>query len=239
MLGGMRILPALLALLAAAPASAAERRFSVTDFDRVIIEGPYVVHLVTGRPTAAVARGSQQALDRVTLDTSGQTLRIRRNRNYWGGNPGGQEGPITIELATRTLRSAQLIGPANLDIDRVQGLRVELGVQGSGRLRATNVAADNLSLGLFGSGSLQLSGTAEAVTGSFEGTGDFDGSQLRAETANLTLNTVGNVSLVVNREATVNAYGTGQAVISGRAACTLRGPAADQVRCGRLGSNQR
>ena len=96
----------------AAPAQAAERRYSVTDFDRVVVEGPYIVRLTTGRPSSAVAHGTREALDRVIVDVQGQTLRIRRNRSAWGGNPGAEAGPVTVELATRTLLSARLVGPA-------------------------------------------------------------------------------------------------------------------------------
>ena len=93
----------------AAPASAETRRIAVADFDRVIVEGPYVVHLVTGRPSAASAQGTRDALDRVTIDVQGQMLRIRRNRNSWGGAPGADAGTVTVELATR----APALGPAD------------------------------------------------------------------------------------------------------------------------------
>src|SRR5688572_15139678 len=111
--GMMRTLIAFLTLaLAAFPAAAADRRYSITDFDRIVVEGPYIVRLTTGGPTSARASGSQAALERVIIDASGQTLRIRRNRSYWGGTAGAQEGPLTIELTTRALRSARLVGPA-------------------------------------------------------------------------------------------------------------------------------
>lgn len=227
------LLAAALPLLALAePAAAAERRFSVNDFDRLVVEGPYVVRLTAGRSSSAVATGPQAALDRVTLDVSGQTLRIRRNRSSWGGNPGAQQGPLEIELVTRTLRSARLIGPARLEVDRVEGLRVDLIVEGSGILRATNVAADNLSLGLAGSGRIEIAGTAEAVTADIQGTGDVDASQLRADNARITTTTTGTVAMAVARDANVNALGLGEVTIIGRPACTVRGANADQVRCG-------
>lgn len=233
MVGGMtRTLLALAALiLAAAPAAAAERRYSVTDFERVVVEGPYIVRLTVGRSSSASASGSQAALDRVSIDVSGQTLRIRRNRTSWVGTPGAQEGPLTIELATRILRSARLIGPASLDIDRAAGLRVDLIVEGSGRLRAANVAADNLSIGLAGSGRLEIAGTAETLSADIQGTGDVDASRLRAENATITAGTTGEVALQVVRAATISAYGLGNVVIAGRADCTVRGPSADLVRC--------
>ena len=238
MLPGMiRTLPAFLALaVAALPAAAADRRYSVTDFDRIVVEGPYIVRLTTGAPTSARASGSQAALERVIIDASGQTLRIRRNRSYWGGNAGAQEGPLTIELTTRALRSARLVGPARLDVDKVEGQRVDLVVEGSGQLRATAVEADNLTIGMLGSGRMILAGTAERLEANLQGTGDLDASALRADNATVTASTLGNVAVGVNRAATVNALGLGEVNILGSPACTIRGPNATQVRCS---SNQR
>jgi hypothetical protein len=228
----IRPLLAVLALSCAAmPAAAAERRYAVADFDRVVVEGPYIVRLTAGRASSATASGGQAALDRVSIDVSGQTLRIRRNRSHWGGNPGAQEGPLEIELATRNIRSARLIGPARLDVDRAEGMRVDFIVEGSGLLRASGVRADNLSIGLAGSGRIEIAGTAENVNADIQGTGDVDASGLRAETAAITTATTGTVALEVVREATVTAFGLGAVDISGRPACTVRGPNAGLVRC--------
>jgi hypothetical protein len=232
----MRILLALAWLLAAAPAVAADRTYTVTDFDRISIEGPYIVHLVTGRPSSARASGSTAALDRLEIDVNGQTLRIRRNRDYWGGNDGAQEGVPTIEIATRALRSARLIGPATLDLDRLAGLRVDVAVEGSGRLRAANVAADNLSIGLAGSGRIELAGAAGTLTADLQGSGDLAALGRTAQNATITSATTGTVALTAARSASVTALGVGGVTIGGRPACTVRGPAADQVRCGAPGA---
>jgi len=236
MVGAMRKLVALALAAAATPAAAAERSYSVTDFDRVSVEGPYVVHLVTGRPSAARASGSTESLDRVVIDVNGGTLRIRRNRDYWGGNDGAQEGVVTIELTTRELRSARLIGPGTLAIDRLQGLRADIAVEGSGRLTAANVAADNLSIGLAGSGRIELAGTAGTLRADIQGSGDVDGARLIAQEATLTTTTTGTIALAAARAANVTALGVGNVTISGRAACTVRGPGAGQVRCGPAGA---
>lgn len=228
-----RILLAFAALIAAAsPAAAAERRYSVADFDRVVVEGPYIVRLTTGPATSARASGSRAALERMTIDVSGQTLRIRRSRSAWSGNPEAQEGPLTVELATRTIRSIRLIGPARFDVDRVEGLRVDLIVEGSGHLRATRVEADNLSLGLAGAGKIEVAGTAETLTADIQGTGDVDASALRARNATITTTTTGTVAARAERSAAVNALGLGEVTILGSPACTVRGANAGLVRCG-------
>ena len=216
----------------AAPASAADRRYSVTDFDRVVVEGPDVVRLSTGGSSSAVASGSREALDRVTIDVQGQTLRIRRNRTGWTGTPGAAAGTVTVELSTRTLRSARLIGPARLDVNGAQGLRVDFVVEGSGRLRATNVEADNLSLGLAGSGRIEVGGTAEILRAEVDGTGDVDAAGLAAQNATITTTSVGSLSFRVADAVTITANGLGDITIFGRPSCTVRGLAADQVRCG-------
>lgn len=241
MVGGMtRMFLALLALaLSAVPAAAAERRYSVTDFDRIVVEGPYIVRLTVGTSTTAVASGSQAALDRASVDVQGQTLRIRRNRSSWAGGSGAQEGPLTIELTTRNLRSARLVGPASVDIDRAAGLRVTMIVEGSGRLRAANVEADNLEIGLAGSGRIELAGTAETITADIQGSGDVDASRLRGETATITTGTTGEVAFHTVRAATVNAFGLGNVTVAGGGDCTVRGPSADLVRCSSRPLNQR
>ena len=234
----VRIMFALLALAAAAaPAGAADRRYPVYDFERLIVEGPYVVRLVVGPPSSATANGTREALDRLSVDVQGQTLRIRRSRSGWGGTPGADTGLVTITLATRTLRSARLIGPATLEVNGARGLNVHFSVEGSGRLRAANVAADTLALGLLGSGVLEIAGTADVLRGDFQGTGNVEAARLVAGNATITTNTAGTVALTVNGPAAITANGLGQVTILGRAVCTIGGLGADQVRCAQ--SNQR
>jgi len=236
MVASMRKMILGLAALAATalPANAADRRFPITDFDRIVVEGPYVVRVVTGRTTSAMAEGTTAALDRLSLDVNGQTLRIRRTSGAvgWTTRSSAQEGTPVIEVTTRNLRSVRLIGPANVEIDRVQGLRVDLVVQGSGRLRVQEAAADNLSIGLAGSGIIELDGEVESLTADIQGTGNVAASGLTAENASVTAVTNGTVALNVTRAANVTALGLGQVTITGPAACNIRGANASLVSCG-------
>ena len=228
-----RLLAALLALTAfAAPASAEDRRYAIQDFDRLIAEGPYIVHLVTGTATTAIAHGSREALDRMSLDVQGQMLRIRRNRGTWTGGSGGEAGIVTIDLVTRSLRSARLIGPVRLDAENVRGLQIEFSVEGSGTLHATRVNADALSLALLGSGRLEVSGTARTLAGNFQGSGDLAAPGLVAHGATLASTTSGTVAVTVNGPATVTNGGVGNVRVFGHPVCTINGSAADQVHCG-------
>lgn len=232
MLGGMRALALLCLALLATPAGAAERRYSVTDFDRIEVDGPYIVRLTTGGPSAAIATGPQGSLDRLTVDVSGQTLRIRRNRSGWTGNAGGQQGQVELSITTRTLRSARIIGPGRLTVDRLSGLRGDLNVEGSGELAVGAVATDNLTIRFVGSGRLEVAGRTGRLNAMFDGSGNADASRLLAQDAVVTTTGFGTVALNAARTARITANGRGEVMVAGRPACTLLGASADLVRCG-------
>ena len=220
------------ALLASAPARGAERRFLVVDFERIRVEGPYRVELVTGGPTQAVATGSLAALDRISIEVQGTTLHIRPNRSAWGGNARGAAGPIAIRIATRTLRAVTVTGGGTLGIRGAKNLRIDLTLSGSGRIDVAGIDADVLAINLAGSGKIGLAGKARQVRASIEGSGDLDGVGLRADDVDIGANTTGTIALTAVRTAKVRAMGSGEVVISGAPACTVSGLAAGNVRCG-------
>src|SRR5690348_16896289 len=113
--------PLLAAALLAAPAGAAERTYPVSDFDTIRVEGPFAVTLATGLSSRVAASGSPEALERLTVDVQGRTLRIRVNPSAWGGYPGQSPGPVRISAATRDLARASVIGPGSLDVDKARG----------------------------------------------------------------------------------------------------------------------
>ena len=234
MLAGMRImLAALLFALSAAPAAAADKRFLVTDFDRVQVDGPYQVTLAVGRPSGVTASGSRGALDGVSIEVQGRTLRIRPNKSAWGGYPDDAPGGVLrIVASTQELRAATVIGGGNLSIDRAKGLRIDLTVSGSGRLGVAAIDSDQLFLNLNGSGKILLGGKAKQLRAYLSGTGDLDAAALRADNADLVTDTSGAIAFTAVRTAKVRANGTGDVAIAGTAACTVTGPADYLVRCG-------
>jgi hypothetical protein len=227
-----RFLPFAL-LLAAAPAAAAERNYSVADFDRIVVEGPYQVTVATGGFTRARAVGDAAAIDRISVEVQGRTLRIRANRSAWGGYPGAKAGTARIEVATREVKMASVIGSGSLAIDRAKGLKVDLTVSGSGRLAVGAVDADNLVVGLVGSGAVSAGGRAKQLRATIQGSGNFEAEGLGADDAVLIADTAGRIAFEARRTAKVTASGAGEVTIAGSATCTVTGPAAGAVGCGR------
>jgi Protein of unknown function (DUF2807). len=227
------ILLALAAVAASGPALAAERRITVTDYDRVQVEGPFTVTLATGKPNAAVVTGDGAALDRVSIDVQGKTLRVRANRSAWGGYPGEDPGPVTIALATHDLSGASVTGSGSLDIDKARAMRFELGVSGSGRIRLASVESDILILGLLGSGRISIDGKTKSLRATIQGSGDLDAGGLTAQDANIQSDTSGTVTLAAAHSAAIVATGPGDVTVTGNPSCTVKMMGSGRVSCGR------
>jgi hypothetical protein len=219
--------------LIAAPADAAERRYSVTDFDRIQVEGPFEVTLTTGRSGSATATGDVRAIDRLSLEVQGRTLRIRPNRSAWGGFPGeAGGGPLKIAVTTHGLRAASVNGSGSIAIDGAKGLRFDLTVRGSGHIGIAKVEADNLSVGLLGSGKIVLAGKAKELVATISGAGNLEAAGLTADEAKLTADTAGDISLGVRRDVEIIVTGQGDTHIVGRPSCRVKSLSSGRVVCG-------
>ena len=151
------LLSGLIVLSSPLAARAAERTYSVADFERIRVTGPFRVIVIVDRMTTAKASGTTEALDRVRLDVQGRTLFIRLDRSNFGGAD-AKGPPAVLTIRAPALREASLAGSGALSLSGMKGLRVALVVEGSGNLTATNVAADRIDVGVVGTGSIVMSG---------------------------------------------------------------------------------
>ncbi|HEX8443920.1 MAG TPA: DUF2807 domain-containing protein [Allosphingosinicella sp.] len=228
-----RIMLAFLCLLAATSAQAAERRFTVSGFEKVQVEGPFQVTLATGKGSNAVATGSQQALDRISIQVEGRTLRIRPNRSAWGSPPKPGEGGVAIALSTHELTAVTLAGSGSLTVDRARAMRFDAAVSGSGRIAIGSVEADKLNLQLLGAGSISVGGKAKSLRATVTGQGALDAAGLAADDAEIAADTTGNIALAVRRAAKIASSGAGDVTVGGTPACTVSGIGSGRVRCGK------
>ena len=227
-----RILPALLLLAASAPVSAAERRVTLIDFDRIQVDGPYEVVLTTAKAPSATLTGTADALDRISVEVQGRTLRIRSNRSAWGGYPGGAPAAPRLTVSTHELRGASVTGSGRLTSDKAKAMRFDIALSGSGRIALGAVETDNLVAALLGSGGIEIGGRAKTMRATVQGSGDFNGQRLTVEDAQINSDTSGRIDVVVRRAAKVTASGPGDTFIAGGPACTVEARGSGRILCG-------
>ena len=219
----MRILVLAAAFVAiAGPAGAATRNFGITGFEKVRIDGPFLVKLSTGVAPFARATGAPAALDRVAVEVRGNTLVVHNNLDSWGGYPGKNVGPVTIELGTHDLSAAWLNGSGTIAIDRVKGLIFDLSVQGSGAGQIGQVAVDQLNVSVVGTASARLAGAAAKMTAVIRGISTLDAAALSIKDATLGADGAATIAATVGDSVTVDATGPATVRLSGRPACILR-----------------
>lgn len=228
------LLAASASLLAASPALAGERGFSVTDFERVDVVGPLTVEIVTGKGPSARAFGTPSALDRVSMEVRSRRLVIRPLRNVWGGNTRDAGGPVAIRVTTHAVTDVAVSGTGGITLDRMRGQRVSIFVGGASTLAVGRLDADRAQIVQDGSGSIAIAGgTALSATMSNKGTGLLDASALAVHNLTITSISAGPTRASASVSAKLVALGQGLVHVAGSASCTITAPGGGEIRCGR------
>jgi hypothetical protein len=220
-------------LLSATPAAAAERNYSVTDFDRIRVEGPFRITVTTGSAVTAHAEGDARALDALALRVDGRTLVVRMGDRGWGGFPGEVPSPPAVSLTVPSLRAVVVTGGAVVDISQMKAARVDLTLTGSGSITAPAIETDRLVASLMGTGRIVMSG--RALTGSVQsrGAGDIDASGLVVGDLTVNSESAGEARFNAERSVRVISTGAGAISIAGGAACTVQSTGAAPIDCNR------
>ena len=220
-------------LLFAAPVAAAERNYSVTDFDRIRVEGPFRITVTTGSAVTARAEGDARALDALVLRVDGRTLVIRMGDSGWGGFPGETLGPPSIRLTAPSLRAAVVTGGGVVDISRMKATRVDLTLTGSGIITAPAIEADRLVASLMGTGRLVMGGRALTASVQSRGAGDIDAQGLSVGDLTVTSESAGEAKFSAERSVRVVSTGAGAISVAGNAACTVQSSGVAPIACNR------
>jgi hypothetical protein len=202
-------------------ATASQRNYSVTNFNRIRIDGPYQVALRTNVSPFARASGSAAALDGLSVAVEGRTLIVRASSGSWGGYSGEDRGPVTIELGTHDLGAAWINGSGGLSIDRVKGLSFDLAIQGAGSARIDRSEVDQMKVGVSGAGSARIGGSAKKLTAIIRGSSSFEGDGLEVKDAVIGAEGPAIIRANVTGTAKIDAIGVGSVTLAGKPACTV------------------
>lgn len=214
------------------PALAADRSYSVTEFDQIDINGPYRVVVETGLSPSAKASGDQAAIDRLIVEVRSRRLVINGSKNGWGERSAVKPGPVTIRVSTLGLKRLYLGGSGSLEVDRVRGARLFISQNGSGQIRIGQVTTDQLDVVAQGSGQVTLGGKALTGRITSNGTGRIDALGLTVTNADIRASSAGETSVTAGRSAKIVATGAGGVTVGGTPACTVSQLGAGIVMCG-------
>lgn len=222
---------AALAIMVGAPAHAAERSFGLSSFERLSLEGDFVVIVTTSNQYRAVASGPREALDRLSVEQSGMMLKIKEKK--FSSTRPRAAGVVTIRISGPNLKSAAVEGAGTLTIDQMRGIRAEVSLRGPGALTITRMAIDNLAVAMIGNGVMTLGGTAKNARLLSSGASVIRGEMLSVSDLVVDSEGNGDIHVAATRSARVTARGVGRVTIDGRAACTVVNTGNATVVCGK------
>lgn len=219
-------------LAAAAPASAAEKRYGLTSFEAVEVTADVIVEVVTKSPVSAVATGPADALDRLTLEAQNGRLVIGQRQFAGDDKRRTPLGTVTVRINAANLRSATLVGAGSLQIDQLKGTRVAIGLRGPGKLVVGAVTTDRLAVTMIGNGTMTLGGRAKDAQMTLSGAGAVDAGALSVDALVSDSEGAGDHLFRAVKTATVTTRGLGKVVVLGKPVCTVRNGGSGSVQCG-------
>jgi len=220
------------ALLTIAPASAAEKRFGLTSFEAIEVTADVAVEVVARAPVSAIATGPSDALDRLTVETRDGRLVIGQ-KIYAGDEDRRQPlGRVTLRINAANLQSATVVGAGSLQIDRLKGARVAIGLRGPGRISVGTLTTDRLAVAMVGNGTLTLGGSAKTAQMTLSGAGQVDASALAVGELISDSEGTGDHIFQAVKSAAITTRGLGKTVVLGKPVCTVRNVGSGTVQCG-------
>ncbi|MFL9840375.1 DUF2807 domain-containing protein [Sphingomonas sp. ST-64] len=219
------LLPLLALATVAAQSPATERRtVMITAFERMRVDGPFVVKVTSGGPPGAVIAADRRAAQQIGIRNIGGQLVIgARDAGFEGWN--ASDGPATILVSARDLRAVTINGGGRVEVDRLRGQRVDLGVNGAGTLTIGTLDADQLAVTLTGTGAIALNGgLARTARFNTHGAGSIDAVGLSVNDLTVNSQSAGDSRFTARYTAAVSTLGTGAVRVLGNAACRLAGP---------------
>lgn len=207
---------AAVALLASATTVfAAERSFSVRNFDGIELTGTHQVEVTTGPAASVRAEGTAAALDSLRIRVDGGTLEID-NRGL-GTNRNAE--PARIIVTTPELRDIEITGSGAIAVNRIAGRTLDIDTSGSGSVTIAAVDVRNFDVDLSGSGMVTAAGRCDNANVEVSGSGRVDIRQLRCARLDAELRGSGSIDAFASQSADLSTVGTGNINVTGGARC--------------------
>lgn len=221
-------------MLAAHPAAAAERNFSIFGFEDVRINGAIDVVITTGKGISARAEAeNRNILDRVDLRRSGGTLivTVRPRTSNDTRRSFDTDEPVKLWLTTRAIKEIFHNGGGSVSLDKLSGRQPRVRLSGFGSLFIGDIESDTVNIAMNGGGELTMAGEVGKARVELLGSSIFKGDGLTVEKLELFHRGPASSHMTVEREAHISNSGTGVIRIDGKPNCLVRSAGSAQIIC--------
>ena len=213
---------------AAVPGSGAngQRSFTVGNFQRIDLAGPYNVIVRVGEQPSVRAEGDESALQHLQIRVEGDRLRIDVEPGSWTFN-----GQATVYVTAPTLIAAALAGSGNMQVGPFRSAEFEASVAGSGNLVMERLEGEGARFDIAGSGNVRAAGAVRQARLDVVGSGNGNLADLQTQDARISVAGSGDARIHATGRAAVSAAGSGNVTVTGGAHCEISSVGSARVNC--------
>jgi hypothetical protein len=186
---------------------------SISNADNIKVLGDMEVIIDSGAAAVKV-EGDQNILPYILTESNNNRLEIKSKNNVRLHT----RNPVRVYVTTPSVQSVGLSGSGNVTSSAKfsSPQPVSLDISGSGDIKMrTN--APNVNARISGSGNLTISGETRDVEVRISGSGDYNGMDLKAETASVHISGSGDASLYAEDRLEARISGSGNVRYKGKA----------------------
>lgn len=205
---------------------------SLKDFTAIDATGPDNVAVTIGSTFSVKADGDAQAVADLDIKVQGDKLVIgRKSKGNWSWDRKDGDRGATVHVTMPAIRSADLTGAGDFDLDKAEGDSLSLSLTGAGDFRIGAVKLKSLSTDITGAGSVKIAGAADEATLSITGAGDIDAEALKVGRAKIDILGAGDIDIASDGQVAISIMGPGDVTVKGKAQCTTKGVGPGEARC--------
>ncbi len=198
---------------------------------RLELDGVISIKVKQG-PAALTIYGEREALKKVVVEQSGDTLHIgtRKMNSVHFGN----QRELRAELTLPNLRAVTSGGVGSTEVSGFSGDNLRLALDGAGSVKVdaqyrnldvrlggvggitvNGGNSDNVELQLNGAGRIEMTGQAKQLHARLGGVGSLDAQQLRADAIDVDMTGLGSAAVYAKTSANLRLTGMGSAKVYG------------------------
>jgi hypothetical protein len=178
------------------------------DFTAVSVDYPVDIVIQQGDTQSVTVEADDNLLPQLRTRVSGGVLYVENSESIHSKrvNP---TMTVRINITVKELREVNFPMVGNVRIENFQTDSLKITVDGAGKLILDHVTVGSLDISLDGAGDIEADGTADSITVEIGGVGNYQGANMSASNADVTITGAGNATIWAVEELTVNIDGVG------------------------------
>lgn len=188
----------------------------VEAFDRITLRGYGRLTVTQGEEVGLTVEAHEAIMPHIVTEVEDGELVIRMEKEWWEDLLKVLSSPRVVYRATvRELTALQMAGAGRVKASDIEVEHLTLRLPGAGDMQITNLTAEELDVELPGTGNLRVTGRVTEQRATLGGVGNYDARELESQRARVELNGVGNATVGVSETLDARVSGVGRIAYDG------------------------